>query len=812
MKKRHVLLACLWAAAMGSSLSLHATPDVNVQFSTATLSDYMKSYTVAGGTVQLSTTLTSLESVTGGYALKMEQTADGNVGANYFEIKSTAGKIKKVELAVTGNASNATFEPAMLGWASATDAASATNTADFAMSANLTGGETYKNINDTLTATYDITGDAMVVRFWRQVKNMYIGGSTSKSAHGLAKTFRIWAVRVYLEQAADPLAPVLTPPASTTQKATVGKAMTALVVTSDKAATWSVAPAWPDGITGTVSADGKTYTVSGTPTTKTATADYVITANASGHTANVTVNLTVKEASTSTDRHGELKSEITTLEPLKGIVLWPDNDKMSTLENSIALEYSYCLPCAVITGKTGDKLNYDWTSFEALLDDIASRGHQAIIRFRIEYPGEDGAISSGASCLTGVDGSTAVPQYIRDLPGYTETFNADAGGDGPTYYADWSSTELMWFYKQFYTDFAARYDNDPRVAFVQVGFGHWSEYHTYGTTPNFGVNFPTKAYQSEFLTHVNSVFTNTPWSISIDAYDDSYTPIMASSSLLALNFGLFDDSFMHSQHELSQGGGWNETEWNGIGQGTRWQNAPCGGEISYYTANDQKDFLKPTGIHGFTWEQASAKYHMTYVIGNDAPSGSYATASRVKEAGQHAGYSFEITDYILKNTSATVQVTNRGVAPLYHDAYVTVKGTRSAVSLKGLLPGDTIDCEITGVSIANDETPDVTITSDKLLDGKTIPYFADLDAIEPAPTAVEETNANWTWRQTQNWVTIDGVEPEVLALYSANGVLIDWVKDDKRISTLPLDKGDTFIVIAKEKTSGKMLSHKFIKP
>lgn len=814
MEKKQCFFFCLLIALLGFPLStVMAEADVNVSFTSNTFSDFFKSYSVTGGTVELSSSYSSLTSGTGGYLLKLDASPSGVVNTGYMEIKSTAGKIKKVEIDVTANASNAAIRPTMLGWATAAGATSATDNADFVITQDHTGGSSYSNIADAATLTYDITDDATVVRFYRQVKKIKVGGSTTNADYGLGKTVRVWAVRVYLEAASDPLAPVLTPSGNTTQKVTVNNPISAITITSDKAATWDVSPALPAGITGVASGDGKTYTISGTPTAVKAATDYTVTATSAGHSANATVNLTVKEVSTSTDRHGELKSEITTLEPLKGIVLWPSNDKMNTLKNSIALEYSYCLPCAVVTGKSGGKINYDWSSFEALLDDITSRDHQAIIRFRIEYPGEDGAISSGASCLTGVAGSTAVPQYIRDIPGYTETFNADAGGDGPTYYADWSNSELKWFLKQFYTDFAAKYDNDPRIAFIQVGFGHWSEYHTYGTDPVFDVNFPSKAYQSEFLQHINSTFVNTPWSISIDAYDDSYTPIAASSTLMGLNFGLFDDSFMHSEHDISQGDGWNETEWNGIGQGKRWKTAPCGGEISYYTANDQKKFLNPAGMYGVTWEQAAAKYHMTYVIGNDAPTGSYATAARVLQAGQNAGYSLEVTDYILKSNSAIVQVTNNGVAPLYHDAFVTVKGVRSDISLKGLLPGDTIDCEVTGITIADDETPAVTITSDKLLEGKTIPYKADLEAIEPT-TAVGETSSEATiaWRQTGNSVILDGADVEFMTLYSSIGTRMKTVSNTNEISTTALAKGSIFIVVAKVAGKDALLSNKFIKP
>ena len=118
---------------------------------------------------------------------------------------------------------------------------------------------------------------------------------------------------------------------------------------------------------------------------------------------------------------------------------------------------------------------------------------------------------------------------------------------------------------------------------------------------------------------------------------------------------------------------------------------------------------------------------MTYIIGNDAPEGSYATKDRVYEASSYAGYKFEITGYAVNKISAAIRVKNIGIAPLYHNAYVTVKGVRSEKSLKGLLPGKEATFTVAGIEIGDKESPEPTITSDKLLEGATIPYKASLD-------------------------------------------------------------------------------------
>lgn len=401
-----------------------------------------------------------------------------------------------------------------------------------------------------------------------------------------------------------------------------------------------------------------------------------------------------------------IQGKVNAVQPSTGLVLWSENasNRHAAYGKTISLEYAYCLPCKVVTGKDKDVIRYDWSSFNSWLKEVASRGHQAVVRFRYEYPGE--------RSVDGNPGTTAVPAYIKALPGYQETFYENE--DGPTWYADWTNAELQWFTKQFYADFNAMYKNDPRIAFVEVGFGHWSEYHIYGTPLRPGVNFPSAAYQKEFLSYLAGVL-EIPWLISIDAADSS--PVVGDASLMALTFGLFDDSFMHKEHE----GDYNENCWKAIGKGTRWQTGACGGEISYYTSADQKNFLNPAGMYGVTWEQASAKYHISFMIANDAPGGQYGSAERFKEASMACGYHFALTGLYANGSQTAACVTNAGIAPIYRDAFLAVDGVRSDTSLKGLLPGDTLLVYVNKVTNGHD----VTIESDYILPTQTIQFDAD---------------------------------------------------------------------------------------
>ena len=73
------------------------------------------------------------------------------------------------------------------------------------------------------------------------------------------------------------------------------------------------------------------------------------------------------------------------------------------------------------------------------------------------------------------------------------------------------------------------------------------------------------------------------------------------------------------------------------------------------------------------------------MIANDQPK--YRPIDRLRSAGLACGYRFQIAGFEAGANRSRVTVANRGVAPIYHDAYLAVNGVRSERSLKGLLPG-----------------------------------------------------------------------------------------------------------------------------
>ncbi len=285
-----------------------------------------------------------------------------------------------------------------------------------------------------------------------------------------------------------------------------------------------------------------------------------------------------------------------------------------------------------------------------------------------------------------------------------------------TYFPDWQNEELKRFTLEFYTKFAERYDNDPKLAFIQTGFGLWAEYHIYDGPCIVGKTFPDKEFQAQFFRHLDTTFKTTPWSVSIDAADTDLSLFQLYSNLKTLHFGLFDDSFLSEDH-----GTYNTDCWNFFDR-KRYLQHPAGGEFSYYTDADQKLALSTSGPHNISFETDARNFHISYMIGNDQPA--YQTMSRIKSAGLACGYKFKIEKFQASDDSSIVEVKNTGVAPLYYDAFVTINKVRAKESLRCLAPESTIVCHIAH----GDPIPALTIECDRLIAGQKIEFEADLSA------------------------------------------------------------------------------------
>lgn len=378
-----------------------------------------------------------------------------------------------------------------------------------------------------------------------------------------------------------------------------------------------------------------------------------------------------------------LQGRMTHVQPMTGIVMWEGSKNCDT--DAIQLEYSYM--------RYGDVVKlrgeYDWTPVERKLSASAGRKHQAVLRFWDTYPGRP----------------TSVPEYIKALPDYKETLAKSEGRD--TGFPDWSHPEYQRFFLEFYERFAAKYDRDPRLAFLETGFGLWAEYHVYSGPETPGVTFPSQEFQALFFRHLARVLKETPWMISQDAHPATRSPFASQPDLLKLNFGIFDDSF-----HLAWGPGYNLEGWSFFGR-DRYQRSPVGGEILFPNQAREQKVAE-------NWAREARNFGITFMICEQWPR--WTTMERIREHGSACGYKFKVTSFEAGRSESNVTVTNTGVAPVYYDAYVAVNGVRAKDSLKYLQPDQSRRFTVA----SGGASPQLTIECDRLVPGQRIEFEANL--------------------------------------------------------------------------------------
>ncbi len=54
-----------------------------------------------------------------------------------------------------------------------------------------------------------------------------------------------------------------------------------------------------------------------------------------------------------------VSSRVDAVQPMTGLVMWPSHGRINEYKSSISLEFHYCLPCKVVTGKKDGKIQYN---------------------------------------------------------------------------------------------------------------------------------------------------------------------------------------------------------------------------------------------------------------------------------------------------------------------------------------------------------------------------------------------------------------------------------------------------------------------
>ena len=364
--------------------------------------------------------------------------------------------------------------------------------------------------------------------------------------------------------------------------------------------------------------------------------------------------------------------------PLKGLVPYarPHADRFPH-----SMEFSYIALSDLMFGMD----DFRWDKLEDLLNDIASRGNQAVIRVYLEYPGHkegipDFLVKSGLKVHTYLNKNTAPfpPKEVRT--------------------PDYNSPILQEALTKFIAAWGAKYDDDPRLGYITAGLlGTWGEWHTYPRDDLWA----SKDVQKGVLNAYERAFVKTPVLLRYPAGDDHWD----QTGNAQRPFGYHDDSFAWATLETKR----KQDDWFFVpalkksGTLEKWKQYPIGGEIRPEVWGRIFDAeVNVPGAQNF--EQCVQETHVSWLM----DSGMFekqASKERYERATQQVrkmGYDFHVREATLKRTgdrlSVECEVINQGVAPFYRDwkLELGLLSSEGKVSqswpvdwkLTGIMPGD----------------------------------------------------------------------------------------------------------------------------
>lgn len=321
-------------------------------------------------------------------------------------------------------------------------------------------------------------------------------------------------------------------------------------------------------------------------------------------------------------------------------------------------------------------------AFEALeqkleMAALREQGRRFIIRIVSDYPSDDGSMD--------------IPEWL-----YEKTYRDGAWYDnsyGKGYSPDYNNPILIEAHAKLIQAFAARYQGDPSVAWVELGsLGHWGEWHvdtSAGITP-----FPFSAVTDRYVQHyidgfgAGRLLLRRPYAIGASAgmglYNDSFGKMKSHEQWL----GWIEQGYVSDQNQEQL-----------PGMKDFWKIAPSGGEIA---SSPEEEYYFGEGFA----ETMELLYrsHTTFI----GPHGGAkiedeSLSEQIDQMSREMGYCFQIHEttlhkkFLSSNYQLIIKLENTGIAPIYENWPLLLEirdeqGTavweqRFDINLNQILPG-----------------------------------------------------------------------------------------------------------------------------
>jgi len=338
------------------------------------------------------------------------------------------------------------------------------------------------------------------------------------------------------------------------------------------------------------------------------------------------------------------QGEIPVTNPLKGWAVWGES---TSYKQDVTLAY-VLIKWSDLEPQKGV---YDFETLEKNFNfaEWKSKNARFIIRLVCDYP-ED------------IEGNMTIPQWLYD----------EMDGDGQQYYnnygigfaPNYSNPTFIEAHASVIKALAERYNNDPYVAYVQLGsVGHWGEWHVnYGK----GINkLPKADILDQYVQPYIDYFTNKMLSIRRP------TAIAGEN-----NFGLYNDVFGDKDEtdiwleRFAEGYFAEQTDEDIPAMPDFWETAVSGGEIS---SNHELEYYLGEGFEE-TFKEVE-ECHTTF-LGPKAPYGlekGNEYQENMDKMTSKMGYCFTIDKVVVENLNKKkdlkikINWQNIGVAPIYQN-------------------------------------------------------------------------------------------------------------------------------------------------
>lgn len=349
--------------------------------------------------------------------------------------------------------------------------------------------------------------------------------------------------------------------------------------------------------------------------------------------------------------------------PIKGFAPFffkGTNYEQKSLPHSMIWSY---FALSEVQNNPSDCNSFDWSILEQMLDETASTGRQAMIRFYVEYPGGTGSHP----------GNGIPPCVIGKVDMRTNGFWG-------TVSPDYDDPDMIDAFAKFTAAFGARYDGDPRLGIVHMGLiGLWGEWHTWpydrDTADGYPDLFPTDATLCSVANAFDAAFSQTQLQIR-------YPDLACAPSA---NFGAHDDSWPYKEFRSGSTNakgmtlpvsmnGWPdaflERAMNGAAE-NKWINQSVGGEVRPEIQGNLPAAW-PNGAGQVDNVKAAIELgHFSTSINEQGVGGYNPTDPNVQAIVRLMGYELYARNAYFNNSvsgsfKVGVQIENRGVARFYY--------------------------------------------------------------------------------------------------------------------------------------------------